>query len=298
MRGDAMRCGAEAASLRAETIDAGPRCEIGQVDLVHLSAAHPFHPTKTKMASIRLPMQSFLRAPALHSFPAPSLLRARPTPLLRSLCTSTPTKTPQAGAFLRQYRLSLALALPTLALSGLLLFPAASQPSLQCEGVVVGEPLAAGGAPRARAESMVSVNELSFGTVAGICVGVFVKKGLKVRLLLLPPSRDAPPWLTSPPLARSLAQFLAFGFGGLFVLLQYLNSRSFITLNWKAMTSSYDKLLDTHSAPSSPTSYSSAVANKGGTAGRVAGRFVDFVTADVQGRATFVLGMALGFRLG
>lgn len=31
------------------------------------------------------------------------------------------------------------------------------------------------------AESIVNIRDLSFGTVSGICVGVFVKKGLRVR---------------------------------------------------------------------------------------------------------------------
>lgn len=48
------------------------------------------------------------------------------------------------------------------------------------------EPIAAGARPRA--ESIVNVNELGFGTVAGICCGVFVKKGLKVRDLLWYPA--------------------------------------------------------------------------------------------------------------
>lgn len=32
------------------------------------------------------------------------------------------------------------------------------------------------------AESIVNLRDLSFGTVSGICVGVFVKKGLRVRV--------------------------------------------------------------------------------------------------------------------
>ena len=31
------------------------------------------------------------------------------------------------------------------------------------------------------AESIVNIRDLGFGTVSGICVGVFVKKGLRVR---------------------------------------------------------------------------------------------------------------------
>ncbi|GAA5957271.1 hypothetical protein JCM21900_001213 [Sporobolomyces salmonicolor] len=70
----------------------------------------------------------------------------------------------------------------------------------------------------------------------------------------------------------------------------YLSSRSLITVNWSALTSSYDTLLTQRAGP--PASH-------GGNrlAGLWAG-FVDFVAANVQSRATFVAGVMLGLRVG
>ncbi|KWU41645.1 hypothetical protein RHOSPDRAFT_22636, partial [Rhodotorula sp. JG-1b] len=112
-------------------------------------------------------------------------------------------------------------------------------------------------------ESIVNIRDLSFGTVSGICVGVFVKKGLRA---------------------------LAFALGGVFVLLQYLSSRNFVTVDWGAITRTYD---------SNVTSRFGPPAAKGGNRLRGLGAwFLDFVCANLQSRATFVLGVMLGLRLG
>jgi FUN14 domain-containing protein 1 len=71
---------------------------------------------------------------------------------------------------------------------------------------------------------------------------------------------------------------------------QYFSSRSFININWSALTSSYDSFITKRAGPS---------AAEGGN--RIVGlssAFLDFITANVQSRATFVAGIVLGFRLG
>ena len=134
------------------------------------------------MFALRSPAQAFLRQAPSPLSALRSAARPAPSRLTRGLCNATPTSGPQATSFLRAYRLSLALALPTLAVGSALLPTAglaSGSPPLRCEGEVPGEDLVTG-PRRAKAESIVNVNELGFGTVAGICVGVFVKKGLKV----------------------------------------------------------------------------------------------------------------------
>jgi len=110
--------------------------------------------------------------------------------------------------------------------------------------------------------SSVSIYELSFGTVAGICSGVFIKKGAKA---------------------------MAFFLGGIFVLLQYLVSFSVIRVDWVKMGGRFENLFYTTDATGrkkSPTLYS------------LFKWIVDFLTADFQPRASFVAGLALGLRLG
>lgn len=61
---------------------------------------------------------------------------------------------------------------------------------------------------------MVSIKSLSFGTVCGICAGVFIKKGLRL---------------------------VAFLLGGTFVLLQYMNANRLVSVNWSALANRYDR---------------------------------------------------------
>ncbi|KAF8654213.1 hypothetical protein AX16_003739 [Volvariella volvacea WC 439] len=111
-------------------------------------------------------------------------------------------------------------------------------------------------------ESIVSVYQLSFGTVAGFCSGVFIKKGLK-----------------------AVAWFL----GGVFVLLQFLASRSVVRVDWGRVATGFENLFymteenGTRRAP---------------TIGSAWRWLVDFLTADFQPRASFVAGLILGIRLG
>jgi len=111
-------------------------------------------------------------------------------------------------------------------------------------------------------ESIVNMYELTFGTVCGLCAGVFVKKGAKT---------------------------LAFVFGGIFVLLQYLSATSLVKVDWARAAARFEGLfytLDANGTRRPPTVYS------------LWRRLVDFLTADFQPRASFIAGLALGIRIG
>ncbi|KAK1232014.1 hypothetical protein PQX77_004859 [Marasmius sp. AFHP31] len=111
-------------------------------------------------------------------------------------------------------------------------------------------------------DSAVNLYELSFGTVAGLCAGVFVKKGAKM---------------------------LAFVFGGVFVLLQYLGSASLIKIDWGRAAKRFEGLFYTTDAAGvkrPPTVYS------------LWNSLVSFLVADFQARASFLGGFMLGLRVG
>ncbi|KAI9510875.1 FUN14 family-domain-containing protein [Russula earlei] len=111
-------------------------------------------------------------------------------------------------------------------------------------------------------ESIVNMHELTFGTVSGVCAGVFVKKGAKT---------------------------LAWFFGGIFVLLQYLGATSIIKVDWTRAAARFEGLfyrIDIDGTRRPPNVYS------------LCRRLVDFLTADFQPRASFIVGFALGLRIG
>ncbi|KAK9896086.1 hypothetical protein P389DRAFT_171032 [Cystobasidium minutum MCA 4210] len=109
-------------------------------------------------------------------------------------------------------------------------------------------------------ESSVDLKSLSFGAVAGISTGIFIKKGLKAAGFLL---------------------------GGVFVLLQYLASRGMLNVDWKTMATRYDSIVDSY-----------AGTGAGSKLARVGSRVVDFLLADFPPRATFTAGLVLGLRIG
>ncbi|KAF7967831.1 hypothetical protein HWV62_32955 [Athelia sp. TMB] len=111
--------------------------------------------------------------------------------------------------------------------------------------------------------SSVNVYELSFGTVCGLCAGVFIKKGAKA---------------------------IAFLLGGAFVLLQYLGSASVVRVDWGKMGSRFENLFYTKD-PITGTKRAPSV-------GSLFNWIVDFLTANFQQRASFVAGLALGLRIG
>ncbi|WRT67363.1 uncharacterized protein IL334_004334 [Kwoniella shivajii] len=110
--------------------------------------------------------------------------------------------------------------------------------------------------------SILSVYELSFGAVCGICSGVFIKKG---------------------------ARAIAFLLGGVFILLQYMSSKSYINVDWSRLSSRYEGAFGTKTATGG---------YRGPTVGGVWNRIVDFLTSNFQQRASFMAGLVLGLRLG
>jgi uncharacterized membrane protein (Fun14 family) len=96
---------------------------------------------------------------------------------------------------------------------------------------------------------------------------VFIKKGLKL---------------------------IAFLLGGCYVLLQYLNGQRLISVNWNAINSRYDKLVNSAAGPQAVN----ARGYSGSKLQRIWANFTNFLTADFQPRATFLAGLLLGLRLG
>ncbi|KAG6818197.1 hypothetical protein H0H87_000102 [Tephrocybe sp. NHM501043] len=70
-------------------------------------------------------------------------------------------------------------------------------------------------------QSSVSLYRLSFGTVSGICAGIFIKKGAKAAAWLL---------------------------GGIFVLLQYLSSASVVRVDWGRVATRFENAFHTRDA--------------------------------------------------
>ncbi|KAJ6455679.1 FUN14 family-domain-containing protein [Mycena sanguinolenta] len=149
-----------------------------------------------------------------------------------------------------------------------------SRPSIQCEASRPASPAPVAPAPAPPSPtpdaempplpaSSVNVYELTFGTVAGICAGVFIKKGVKTAAFLL---------------------------GGVFVLLQYFGSFGVLKVNWESVGNRFQRLFYTTDPQTgnrtAPTVYSAWK------------WLVDFLTADFQPRASFIAGLALGLRIG
>ncbi|RDX56618.1 hypothetical protein OH76DRAFT_1395740 [Lentinus brumalis] len=111
-------------------------------------------------------------------------------------------------------------------------------------------------------QSSISLYELSFGTVCGVCAGVFVKKG---------------------------ARIVAFALGGIFVLLQYFGSLSLLRVDWSRAASRFENLFYTKDASG---------VSRPPNVGSLFRWIVNFLTADFPPRATFIAGFALGLRIG
>ncbi|PWZ00750.1 hypothetical protein BCV70DRAFT_200010 [Testicularia cyperi] len=168
-------------------------------------------------------------------------------------------------------RLGFVVGASLIAATGLGLY---SRPGVMCESArpyAVSSPAATTETPVAvetEPQSMVSIYQLSFGTVCGFCAGVFIKKGLKL---------------------------IAFLLGGTYVLLQYMNSQRLVTVNWSAINSRYDKLVNSAAGSSNSVQ---TTGFRGSKAGRVWNNFTNFLMADFQPRATFMAGLLLGLRIG
>ncbi|KAH7340811.1 hypothetical protein B0J17DRAFT_335051 [Rhizoctonia solani] len=113
-------------------------------------------------------------------------------------------------------------------------------------------------------KSSLNTYELTFGSVAGICAGVFIKKGAKA---------------------------VAFFLGGVFVLLQYFNAIDITQTNWGAASARFERLF--YSAPAK-----TGEPRRPATIATLWAWLVDFLTADFPPRASFLAGMILGLRIG
>jgi len=111
--------------------------------------------------------------------------------------------------------------------------------------------------------SAVNYYELSFGTLCGICTGIFIKKGAKA---------------------------VAFLLGGVFVLLQYLRSASVIRIDWAKIGSRFEDLFYTKDLTTGN--------KKTPNVHSLWNWLVDFLTTNFQQRASFLAGLALGIRVG
>ena len=117
-------------------------------------------------------------------------------------------------------------------------------------------------------DSIANVYELSFGTVCGLCAGIFIKKGFKLVAGIL---------------------------GGIYVLLQFLATKQMVKINWNSIESVYRSGVDSASRVGEETS---STIKSSPPLVRVWHNLVDFLTVDFQQRATFIAGLVLGLRLG
>ncbi|SHO79421.1 Uncharacterized protein MSYG_3770 [Malassezia sympodialis ATCC 42132] len=137
---------------------------------------------------------------------------------------------------------------------------------VECDAVMPEPPVPKPGT-KAEAKSIVNVYQLTFGTICGICAGVFIKKGLKL---------------------------IAVALGAAYVLLQYLASKRLVNINWQSMSSSYGREMERLAGPLDP----SKSRFQQMPLVRIWNRLVEFLTSDFQERATFIAGLVLGLRLG
>lgn len=137
---------------------------------------------------------------------------------------------------------------------------------VECDTVVPEPPLPKPGS-KEETKSIVNVYQLTFGTICGICAGVFIKKGLKLIAVVL---------------------------GAAYVLLQYLASKRLVHINWQSMSSSYGREMERLAGPLDP----SKSRFQQMPLVRIWNRLVEFLTSDFQERATFIAGLVLGLRLG
>lgn len=110
--------------------------------------------------------------------------------------------------------------------------------------------------------SSVSIYELTFGTVTGICAGIFIKKGVKA---------------------------VAFLLGATFVMLQYLGSVSMLRIDWGRMERRFEEIFYT---------VDSTGKKRAPTIGVAWRALMNFLMADFPPRASFMAGLVLGLRIG
>ncbi|KAB5596471.1 hypothetical protein CTheo_108 [Ceratobasidium theobromae] len=112
-------------------------------------------------------------------------------------------------------------------------------------------------------KSSLNKYELTFGSLTGICAGIFIKKGAKT---------------------------VAFSLGGIFVLLQYFNSTDLTKTNWSVASARFERLFYSPEKAGEPRHPPTIAA--------LWNSLIDFLTADFPPRASFLSGLVLGLRVG
>ncbi|KAI8457240.1 hypothetical protein BY996DRAFT_6411792 [Phakopsora pachyrhizi] len=132
-------------------------------------------------------------------------------------------------------------------------------------------------------QSIVSLSKLSFGSLVGLFVGIFLRKGLSIA---------------------------GFFLGGGFFILQYLHSKSLIDVNWPGFKNRSTRLKQDQQQKRQGSLIGTRddvgnhfVDDEGGDGGgvelrRIFKALIDFLTQDFQYRSTFILGFFLGFKMG
>jgi FUN14 domain-containing protein 1 len=198
-------------------------------------------------------------------------------------------RTPAFVSFRRPSFIAAAVGLTALGLTSF-------RPSVQCDAgpsspnVYGNSGPASSGPPSSDTplpKSELSICNLGFGSVLGICAGVFVKKGLKtvaflvggVFVLLQVKTHLSTEWTSTCSLIHLDRQT------------QYFSSRNIVSrVNWDTISSRYESVVDRLAGPPS----ADKTGFLGTRLGRLWTRFTDFLIADFPPRATFLAGFALG----
>ena len=97
-------------------------------------------------------------------------------------------------------------------------------------------------------------------------------------------------WIGCGVFIKKGAKAIAFLVGAGFVFLQYLRSQGLVVVKWNNISKRYNASINRRFGdgdPSNPVTVYS-----------IWNKFINFLTADFQSRATFVAGLGLGLRLG
>ncbi|KAI5450481.1 hypothetical protein NCC49_003102 [Naganishia albida] len=220
------------------------------------------------MSFARTTLTSTLRPCARSSFPALRPVQFSPLRTLTNVASASPyTMAAKAGFGRRMAAVGLGAGL---GFAGFQSLGMARMSEVKCDSLAAPAPAPAGKADTLPTHSILSPYELSLGAICGICAGVFIKKGAKL---------------------------IAFFLGGVYVLMQYMQSRSFININWSKLSSSYENTFG--SLPSSGSSLAPGETKRRlPTVTGAVNWFVDFLTANFQQRASFIAGLGLGLRIG
>ncbi|KAJ9094842.1 hypothetical protein QFC19_007771 [Naganishia cerealis] len=224
------------------------------------------------MASTGSTLTRTLRPCLRTARPFPALRPANVSPL-RSFATTIATPYTQAAKSGFGRRMAGVGLGAGLGLVGFQMVGMRAKGDVKCDSAAASTgtaPTPSGKADDLPTQSILSPYELSFGAICGICAGIFIKKGAKL---------------------------IAFFLGGTYVLLQYMQSRSFININWSKLSSAYENTFG--SLPSAGSSLAPTEGRR--VAPTITGAYrwiVDFLTANFQQRASFIAGLGLGLRIG